>query len=70
MSDSIQRDAMREYIRNNIITTGEAVEILGFTRQYLGQLVRNGEIEPIKKGLRVYLKSDIIALKKERDLRG
>lgn len=39
----------REWARTNILTTPEAIEILGVSRSRLSHLIRNGKITPIKK---------------------
>ncbi|KTF60574.1 transcriptional regulator [Bacillus amyloliquefaciens] len=50
-----------------IVNTSEA-EILCFTRQYLNQLVKNGEFEPMKEMPRdrLFLKEDILDFQKHR----
>lgn len=59
-----EREALRSYIQSNILTSKEAIEILGFSRMRLNQLVQGGIIEPIQTG--VYLKDDIIAYNESR----
>lgn len=58
---------VREYIDNNILTSKEATEILGFSSQYLNQLVKEGKLVPIRKGQGIYLKKDIYELKEKRE---
>ncbi|PAD65269.1 DNA-binding protein, partial [Bacillus siamensis] len=44
-----ERDAIKRFLNEEIVNTSEAIEILGFNRQYLNQLVKNGELEPMKE---------------------
>ena len=39
----------RQWVRDNVMTTPEAIEILGISRARLSHLIRNGKITPIKK---------------------
>lgn len=65
VQSSEERAKRREQIRNEIITSKEALEILGFSRMRLSQIVSDGRIEPIQNG--IYLKDDILAFKENRD---
>ncbi|MGM2859641.1 helix-turn-helix domain-containing protein [Bacillus cereus group sp. Bce021] len=38
-----------QWVRDNVMTTPEAIEILGISRARLSHLIRNGKITPIKK---------------------
>lgn len=60
-----EREALRRYIDDNIMMSGEVVEVLGFSRERLKQLVHEGRIKTVRTGL--YLKDDILAFKKERE---
>ena len=60
-----EREKRRNQIRNEILTSKEALEILGFSRARLNQIVKDGRIIPIRSG--IYLKDDIIAFKKSRE---
>ncbi len=53
----------RNFISDNIISTNEATEILGCSRQYINQLVKENKLIPIKKinYITLFLKSDIEA---------
>ena len=57
-----EREARRNYIIDQIVTSGEATEILGLSRVRLHQLVKQGFIKPIESG--IYLKDDITEYKK------
>ncbi|OJD63461.1 hypothetical protein BAU26_13860 [Bacillus sp. N35-10-4] len=39
----------RKWVFDNVMTTPEALEILGISRARLSHLIRNGKITPIKK---------------------
>ena len=62
---SEEREKRRNQIREEIISSKEALEILGFSRARLNQIVKEGRIIPIRSG--IYLKDDIIAFKKSRE---
>ncbi|PGP00478.1 helix-turn-helix domain-containing protein [Bacillus cereus] len=51
----------REWARANVMTTPEAIEILGISRARLSHMIRNGKIVPIKKlgCTSIFLKSDL-----------
>ena len=56
-------EEIKKFISENIISTGEAAEILGCSRQYINQLVRENKLIPIKKinYITLFLKSDVEA---------
>lgn len=56
-------EEIKQFISENIISTGEAAEILGCTRQYVNQLVKENKLIPIKKinYITLFLKSDVEA---------
>ena len=60
-----EREKRRNQIRDEIISSKEALEILGFSRMRLSQIVNDGRITPIRDG--IYLKDDIIAFKESRE---
>ncbi|GAB6716697.1 helix-turn-helix domain-containing protein [Bacillus cereus] len=39
----------RKWVFDNVMTTPEAIEILGISRARLSHLIRNGKIVPLKK---------------------
>lgn len=55
------REEVEEFIRNEVLTTSEAVEILGITRQRMSKLISDGKLTPVKKlrGDSLFLRSDI-----------
>ena len=54
---------LKEFIRNNVLTTTEATEMLDCSRQYINKLVSENKLIPIKKisNVTLFLKSDIEA---------
>ena len=65
MSNAKEREKRRNQIREEIISSKEALEILKFSRARLNQIVKEGRITPIRNG--IYLKDDIIAFKESRE---
>lgn len=63
------RKEVEEFIINEVLTTGEAIELLGITRQNLNSLVKRGKLKPIKELPRekLFLKSDLMQRKKEQE---
>ncbi len=61
------RKEVEDFIRNEVLTTSEVVEILGVTRQRVSQMIAGGKLNPIKKlrGDSLFLRSDIEEKKKE-----
>ena len=56
-------EELNECIIDTIISTGEAAELLGCSRQYVNQLVKENKLLPIKKinYITLFLKSDVEA---------
>lgn len=65
MKSAPEREALRNYIDDNIMESNEVVEMLGFSRERLRQIVNDGRIKTIRRGL--YLKDDILTFKENRD---
>lgn len=61
----MDREELRKIMADQILFSREVTEILGFSRQRLMQLVKEGRIRPIRKG--VYMKDEILEFKKERE---
>lgn len=55
-----------DFLQENIISTMEAAEILGCSRQYIDQLVKENKLVPVKIYPRnkIFLKSTVLARKK------
>ncbi|MFR4538284.1 MAG: helix-turn-helix domain-containing protein [Anaerotignaceae bacterium] len=56
-------DELRNFIKDNVITTTEAIQILGCSRQYINKLVSEKKLIPIKKvsNVTLFFKSDVEA---------
>lgn len=56
-----------EFVKTEVLTSSEALELLEVSRQSLNSLVKRGKIVPIKELSRekLYLKEDILARKEE-----
>ncbi len=56
-------EELKQFIADNIISTGEAAELLGCSRQYINQLIKENKLIPIKKinYITLFLKSDVEA---------
>jgi predicted XRE-type DNA-binding protein len=39
----------RQWVKFNVLTTPEAIELLGISRARLSNMIRNGKIVPLKK---------------------
>jgi len=67
--DLENKQELINFISENVIGTAEASEILGCSRQYIDQLVKQGKLIPIKQlsNNKLFLKSDINARKKQKD---
>lgn len=63
MCNFANNEELRQFIADNIITTSEATDILGCSRQYINQLVKENKLIPIKKinYITLFLKSDVEA---------
>lgn len=57
------RDELVAWLSENIITTAEAAELLGCSRQNIDDLIKRGKLKPIKSinYVRLFLKDDIVA---------
>ncbi|MGG5736694.1 helix-turn-helix domain-containing protein [Bacillus cereus group sp. IBL03679] len=56
-----------QWVHDNVLTTPEAIELLGISRARLSHMIRNGKIVPIKKlgCTSIFLKSDLEKKKEE-----
>ncbi|MGE1054514.1 helix-turn-helix domain-containing protein [Bacillus cereus] len=57
----------RQWVRDNVMTTPEAIEILGVSRSRMSHMIKNGKITPVKKlgCVSLFLKSDLEKKKEE-----
>jgi len=63
------QEELTEFIRNEIINTSEALEILQCSRQNLNNLVQRGVLNPIKDlpRDRLFYREDIVKRKNDMD---
>ncbi len=54
---------MTAYIQHNLISTGEAAELLGCSRQNIADMIRRGKLTPIReeKNNSLFLRADILS---------
>ncbi|AQX55917.1 helix-turn-helix transcriptional regulator [Priestia flexa] len=74
MSDSFHitnREQLIEFLASEVVTTSDAIEMLGVSRQYVNKLVSTGKINPIRESPKekLFLKSDILARKEKMQQR-
>ncbi|TCT23403.1 AlpA family transcriptional regulator [Melghiribacillus thermohalophilus] len=64
------REEVEEFVRNEVLTTSEAIKILGISRQAMSNKIRDGKIKPVKKlrGDSLFLRSDIEEKKRELEV--
>nr|WP_236603135.1 helix-turn-helix domain-containing protein [Bacillus cereus] len=58
---------LRQWVHDNVMTTPEAIEILGISRARMSHMIKNGKIVPAKKlgCVSLFLKSDLEKKKEE-----
>ncbi|HDR4901623.1 TPA: helix-turn-helix domain-containing protein [Bacillus cereus] len=63
----LQPENVRQWVRDNVLTTPEAIEYLGISRARLSHMIKNGKIIPVKKlgCVSLFLKFDLIQKKSE-----
>ncbi|WP_448164034.1 helix-turn-helix domain-containing protein [Bacillus thuringiensis] len=61
------REEVENFIREEVLITAEAMEILDVNRSRMSAMVKAGKLTPIKKlgNVSIFLKSDIEAKKEE-----
>lgn len=61
------REEVENFIKNEVLITAEAMEILDVNRSRMSALIKAGKLTPIKKlgNVSIFLKSDIEAKKEE-----
>ncbi|AVR33507.1 DNA-binding protein [Bacillus cereus] len=61
------REEVENFICNEVLTTGEASEILGVKRARMSQLIKEGKLTPVKKldKVSLFLRADLEVKKKE-----
>ncbi|MDR2166465.1 MAG: helix-turn-helix domain-containing protein [Clostridiales bacterium] len=55
------REQLRQFIADNILDTAQVSAMLGCSRQYVAQLVKEGKLLPIKETInhRLFLRADV-----------
>lgn len=63
----LQKFDKREFVKNEILFTSEAIEILGISRSRMNMLLKKGQLEPIRRttGVNLFLRDDIVKKKEE-----
>ncbi|KFN01259.1 DNA-binding protein [Bacillus clarus] len=58
---------VEDFVRNEVLTAPEAIEILGITRARMSQLIKQGKITPVKKldKVSLFLRVDVEGKRKE-----
>lgn len=61
------KEEVDNFIRNEVLITAEAMEILGVNRSRMSALIKAGKLTPIKKlgNVSIFFKADIEAKKEE-----
>ncbi|HGA1022289.1 helix-turn-helix domain-containing protein [Bacillus cereus] len=61
------KEEVDNFVRNEVLITAEAMEILGVNRSRMSALIKAGKLTPIKKlgNVSIFLKADIEAKKEE-----
>ncbi|WP_026593013.1 helix-turn-helix domain-containing protein [Bacillus sp. UNC437CL72CviS29] len=61
------RQEVEDFVRNEVLTAPEAIEILGITRARMSQLIKQGKITPVKKldKVSLFLRVDVEEKRKE-----
>lgn len=61
------KEEVDNFIRNEVLITAEAMEILDVNRSRMSALIKSGKLIPIKKlgNVSIFLKADIEAKKEE-----
>ncbi|HFO1406887.1 helix-turn-helix domain-containing protein [Bacillus paranthracis] len=68
--DEISIIVKRKFIKEEVLTTPEAIEFLGVSRARMSHMIKKGKITPVKKlgCVSLFLKDDVIAKRKELEL--
>lgn len=63
------QDELTAFIQSEILTTSEAIEYLGISKQALNALVQRGQLKPIKemKAIKLFYRSELDKRKKVSD---
>ncbi|MBG9520235.1 MULTISPECIES: helix-turn-helix domain-containing protein [Bacillus cereus group] len=68
--DLKSREEVEDFIRNEVLTAPEAIEILDITRARMSQLIKQGKITPVKKldKVSLFLRADVEEKRKELEV--
>ncbi|MEH7787334.1 helix-turn-helix transcriptional regulator [Bacillus thuringiensis] len=68
--DEISIIVKRKFIKEEVLTTPEAIEFLGVSRARMSHMIKKGKITPVKKlgCVSLFLKDDVIAKREELEL--
>lgn len=63
----IKPESKRKFIRECVLTSPEAIELLEVSRPRLSKMIKDGKIEPVKKtgAISLFLKEDVLKKKEE-----
>ncbi|PHA00950.1 DNA-binding protein [Bacillus pseudomycoides] len=61
------KEQLIEFIKDEILNSSEALDILGCSRQYLNKLIKEEKLTPIKETVRdrLFFKQDILNRKEQ-----
>ncbi|MGZ0875136.1 helix-turn-helix domain-containing protein [Priestia megaterium] len=65
--EHIKPELKRRFIRECVLTSPEAIELLEISRPRLSKMIKDGKIEPVKKSgaISLFLKDDVLQKKEE-----
>jgi predicted XRE-type DNA-binding protein len=58
-------EELLEFLRDELLSSAEAVEVLGISKARLGQLVKDGKLTAVKEQPKIFLKSMVLEKKDE-----
>ncbi|PFE58955.1 DNA-binding protein [Bacillus cereus] len=66
----MSRSDKRKFIKEQVLTTPEAIEVLGVSRARLSHMIKKGNITPVKKleCVSLFLKDDVISKREELEV--
>lgn len=65
--EHIKPELKRRFIREFVLTSPEAIELLEISRPRLSKMIKDGKIEPVKKtgAISLFLKDDVLEKRNE-----
>jgi len=63
----IKPELKRKFIREYVLTSPEAIELLEISRPRLSKMIKDGKIDPVKKSgaISLFLKDDVLQKREE-----